>query len=139
MLATSIYIHAINSISRGKLKVNVKNLKSNNGFVLIYLYDDKKGFLKNLEKASFYRKASIKNKQSTCVFESLPTGIYAAIAIHDDYMKRFYNPIWNIPKTNIGLPNNNYRTNNLDNFIDCSFCLTKGTTEVEILMNSSND
>lgn len=76
----SSFIHSpLNTVS-----VEVLNLKSSKGSVLVSLYNNAKHFPKDPDKAVGKGKASIENGKAVVTFNNLPAGKYAAAILHDE-------------------------------------------------------
>jgi uncharacterized protein (DUF2141 family) len=86
------------------LTVHINNLDSNEGQVLVGLYDSEKTFL----KTSFKGEAStIKNNACTVVFKNVPAGIYAVSYVHDENNNgKMDTNFIGIPKEGYGCSNN---------------------------------
>jgi uncharacterized protein (DUF2141 family) len=66
-----------------KLTVNVSGLNTDNGEVVVLLYNSKKGFPMMPGKAFMNKKCTIQNQKATVSFENLPDGEYAIFFYHD--------------------------------------------------------
>lgn len=66
-----------------KLTVKVKGLNSNDGQVVVLLYNSKKGFPMMPGKAYKTVTTSVQSKSATVYFENLPSGEYAVFFYHD--------------------------------------------------------
>lgn len=65
------------------VEVTITNFESNNGQVLVALYDSESNFLNTRIKGAVQ---IIKNKTASCLFTDLPDGEYAVSAFHDEDM-----------------------------------------------------
>jgi uncharacterized protein (DUF2141 family) len=91
----------------GTVTVEVTNLRSNNGYVLVSLYDTPESFPKNGEKAVGKGKVKITGGKATITFKNMPQGKYAAAILHDenDNLKMDFNDV-GIPQEGYGFSNN---------------------------------
>ncbi len=133
MLTLILFLSAGFNQPKGKLKVSISNLRSNKGQVLIYLFEDEKGFPKDLERASFYGKSEIKDLKSSYTFENLNYGEYAAIAVHDENSDGMLDKSFlGMPKENIGLHFNNKESTQFPSFDNCKFIIDKKENTIEL-------
>lgn len=66
-----------------KLTVKVNGLNSNEGQVVVLLYNSKKGFPMMPNRAFKTETVTVQNKKATVRFENLPSGEYAVFLYHD--------------------------------------------------------
>lgn len=102
-----ITLHSsLNHSSLNTVSIEVMNLKSNRGFVLVSLYNNVKDFPKDANKAIGKSKASIENGKAIVTFNNLPAGKYAAAILHDENnnLKMDFN-ILGMPKEGYGFSN----------------------------------
>jgi len=76
LLLTGMLLHAQNTI-----EVNMSGFESNDGTVVVGLYDNKGSFLKT---SHISLNSKIKNKMADVTFEDIPDGIYAISCYHDE-------------------------------------------------------
>lgn len=88
------------------IKVDVTNLRSNNGFVLVSLFKDGAGFPDNSDKAFRRIKLGINDRKATVVFTDVPPGQYAIAILHDENNDQKMN------KNSLGLPKEGYGFSN---------------------------
>lgn len=88
------------------IKVDVTNLRNNNGFVLLSLFKDGEGYPDNSEKAFKKLKAGISDKKATAIFSDIPPGQYAIAILHDE------NNDQKINKNSLGKPKEGYGFSN---------------------------
>jgi uncharacterized protein (DUF2141 family) len=62
------------------LTISIENLKSENGNLLIALYTDETGFLKDIYQV---KTLAASKGEIEATFENLPQGVYAVTVIHD--------------------------------------------------------
>lgn len=101
MMMVSSFKHPTNSVS-----IEVQNLRSQKGYVLISLFNNAKDFPKNATKAIGKTKVRIENGRAIAAFNDLPAGKYAAAILHDenDNLKMDFN-IVGMPKEGYGFSN----------------------------------
>jgi len=85
--------------------VEIEGLRSSEGFILLSLFKDGKGYPDEPEKAFRKIKISIKDKQASADFADLPNGDYAIVVLHDE------NNNLKMDK-NLGIPNEGYGFSN---------------------------
>lgn len=88
------------------IRINITNLRSNNGHLLISLFKDCNGYPEKAEQAVRRGKLVIKDNKAWVVFTGLPTGRYAAAILHDE------NDDMKMNKTGLGLPKEGYGFSN---------------------------
>lgn len=88
------------------ITVSVTDLRTEKGFVLISLFDDKASFPKNAEKAVGKAKAIIRNGNATATFSNLQPGTYAVAVLHDE------NQNLKMDMNSLGLPREGYGFSN---------------------------
>lgn len=86
------------------LTVNISGLNSNNGTLLVGIYNKKENFLKKQFKGDIVK---IKDKKSVVIFKNLPKGEYAISFVHDENdNKKMDTNFFGIPKEDYGCSNN---------------------------------
>lgn len=88
------------------IRINITNLRSNNGHLLISLFKDCKGYPEKAELAVRRGKLVIKDNKAWVVFTGLPEGRYSAAILHDE------NDDQKMNKTGLGLPKEGYGFSN---------------------------
>jgi len=106
MIKLFLFFILLFSISRVeaqyKLEIEITNLKSNEGFVALQLFD-------NSQKIIFGKMGSIHNYKSLFVIENLKAGKYAVRFFHDENAnKKLDLNFMGIPKEGYGISNNAY-------------------------------
>lgn len=89
-----------------RVTIEITNLRSDKGFVLVSLYNNAKAFPDDASKAFANTKATIEGGKALVVFENVPPGKYAAAILHDENanLKMDFNGI-GIPKEGYGFSN----------------------------------
>jgi len=113
------------------LTVYVSKLKSNDGSLLVGLYNREASFLKKSFKSAV---AKVENKKSVVVFKNVPKGTYAISFVHDanDNNKMDTN-FFGIPKEDYGCSNNAKGFVGPPKYEDAKFSLKENKT-IEITM-----
>jgi uncharacterized protein (DUF2141 family) len=128
-----ITLHSSFNISYNTITIEVTNLKSNRGSVLVSLYDNAKYFPQNAAKAVGKTKAGIQNGVAVAKFTNIPAGTYAAAILHDanDNLKMDFN-IVGMPKEGYGFSNNARGTFGPPSFDKAAFKVTASEIRVSI-------
>jgi uncharacterized protein (DUF2141 family) len=92
--------------SPSTLHIEVTNLRSSKGFVLVSLYNNAKDFPQNAAKAVGKMKVAIEGGKAIAVFNDIAPGKYAAAILHDENqnLKMDFNVV-GIPKEGYGFSN----------------------------------
>ena len=88
------------------ISIEIINLKSNKGYVLVSLFNDAKGFPNSAAAAVGKTKVQIHNGRAMASFTNLPGGKYAAAILHDENnnLKMDFNLV-GMPKEGYGFSN----------------------------------
>ena len=98
---------AFSPVAEEGIKLNVTNLRSDRGFVLVSLFKDGVGYPDDANKAFKTAKVSIKDRKATVLFPGLPTGSYAISILHDENNDQKMNKSFlGLPKEGYGFSNN---------------------------------
>jgi len=88
------------------INVQINNIKSNNGFILLGLHDQET-FMARGVPALKRIKEEIKNGEIKVVFKNIPEGQYAIMVVHDENANnRMDFELNGMPKENYGTSNN---------------------------------
>lgn len=88
------------------LRVDVENLRNDQGVVYCELFDKADGFPGKPERALARIKAEIKRKSAVCEFDSVSRGTYAVAAFHDEKRTgKLQRNLLGIPKEGVGFSN----------------------------------
>ena len=86
------------------LTVNISGLNSDEGTLLVGIYNKKETFLNKQFKGDLVK---IKDKKSVVIFKKLPKGEYAVSFVHDENNnKKMDTNFFGIPKEDYGCSNN---------------------------------
>lgn len=88
------------------IRVDVTNLRNNNGHVLISVFKEGSGYPDLPDKAIRKGRVVIKDKKAWILFTGLPAGSYAIAILHDE------NDDQKMNKTGLGLPKEGYGFSN---------------------------
>lgn len=88
------------------LTVNIENIKTDEGYVLLILFKGEDGFPSDSDKAFAYDGCPVKGNQACLVFKDLPSGTYAIAALHDANSNgKMDTNLLGIPKEDFGASN----------------------------------
>lgn len=109
VVLTGLIIFLLNSSfinPASTLRIEVTNLRSNKGSVLVSLYNNAKDFPQDAAKAVGKTKVTIEGAKAIAIFENVLPGKYAAAILHDENqnLKMDFNGI-GIPKEGYGFSN----------------------------------
>tara|TARA_B100000767_G_C19754865_1_gene532491 strand:+ start:1940 stop:2362 length:423 start_codon:yes stop_codon:yes gene_type:complete len=108
------------------LTVKISGLKSNKGTIIIGLYNNKLGFLKNEYKGDV---VEIKEKRATIIFKNIDAGEYAVSFIHDENKNnKMDTNFFGIPKEDYGCSNNAKSFMGPPKYEDAKFMLSENKT-----------
>ncbi|MFT5619008.1 MAG: hypothetical protein ACI85I_002245, partial [Arenicella sp.] len=65
------------------LTVNIEDIKTDNGYILLILFKGENGFPTQQDKAYTYDGVKVSDKKAVFTFKNLPSGTYAIAALHD--------------------------------------------------------
>ena len=130
LIFTLLVLVALSSFNRADegIKVNITNLKSNKGFVLVSLFKEGVGYPDKPEKAFRKAKLSITANNAAVIFNSLPAGSYAIAILHDENDDQKMNKnVLGIPREGYGFSNNATAAFGQPRYSKASFRHTAGT------------
>lgn len=106
-----------------QLTLNIQNIKSLKGEIIIGVFNTEKDFLKNGAAIQNFTIA-INGTTETIVIKDLPKGEYAISLFHDENSDKIYNRNFlGIPKEAYGLSNNIRPQFSAPSYNDCKFLL----------------
>lgn len=109
-----------------QIEVRIQNLKSNEGAVLVALYNSEESFLNQTFMGEVSR---IENKECRVVFKQVPAGIYAVSYVHDrNENGKMDTNFMGIPKEDYGCSNNAKGLMGPPKWEDAKFELTASTS-----------
>jgi uncharacterized protein (DUF2141 family) len=114
------------------LKVEVSNIYSGEGDILLALFNKKDGFPDNPSKAFQVKEVPSKKGKITVLFTNVPTGTYAISVFHDKNSdKKLNTNFLGIPREDYGFSTNIRFRTRAPHFDEASFVL-KNSMEVSI-------
>jgi uncharacterized protein (DUF2141 family) len=133
VVAAGILILGAGETPSGTIAVKVTGLRSDDGQVLAYLFDQKKGFPTKPAKAVAKRKAGIEEGRAFVSFKDVVHGTYAVSVIHDeDGDGKIDTYILGIPKEGVGVSMNAKGKAGPPKFEDAKFVLDSDTRKLTI-------
>ena len=118
---------------KSEIVVNISGLKSDKGKCLLYLYNNKKGFPTEADKAISTAKGSILNGKSTIVLKDISDGEYAIGVIHDENDNgKMDTNFLGMPKEGVGVSNNAKGHFGSPSYEDSKFQLNKKSLKINI-------
>ncbi len=107
LLTVSLSVLGQTQVTKGNLKVVVKNVKSNTGQVGFFLFNSADAFPNHTEKALLSGFVKISGNTVEYTFTNVTFGIYAVYVFHDeDNNKKLTTNFIGMPKEGIGVSNN---------------------------------
>lgn len=107
------------------LTIHITGIASNNGSILVALYDKEGDFLKNELRGTM---SKIDMNKATVVFRGLQPGVYAVTLFHDENdNKKLDTNFFGIPKENYGFSNKAKGFFGPPKFENAKFSLSKNT------------
>lgn len=90
--------------AQGTIEVNFVHLASDEGQVIVSLFDDDQGFPNKFEQAYRYQKVAVKDGKAHHTFQDVPWGVYAVTVMHDeDDSGEIEKNFLGIPKEKVGI------------------------------------
>ena len=107
-----------------EIVVNIDGFKSDKGKCLLSLFNNKKGFPSNPDKAVYITMERIQNKKLTLIIKDLAIGDYAIAVVHDENdNNKLDTNFLGMPKEGIGVSNNAKSTMGPPSYEDSKFQL----------------
>ncbi|WP_375562117.1 DUF2141 domain-containing protein [Bernardetia sp. OM2101] len=118
------------------LTVEVSNIKSDKGTIMIALFKGEEGFPKDDSKAIKKMKVNIKDKKATITFTDLETGEYAFALFHDENgNNEMDSNMFGIPKEGYGFSTNYKPTMSAPDFDEADFKIESDTIQKVKIIN----
>ena len=115
------------------LRVDVTNLRNNQGVVYCELFHSADGFPNKPDKAIARVKAAIREQAGICEFRNLSPGTYAVAAFHDEKrIGRLEKNFLGIPKEGVGVSNDVSGRWGKPSFDDSKFDMGSEDTEITL-------
>lgn len=113
------------SANNPQLVINIENIESIQGDIIIGIYNTEKGFLEAGTEIKHYKLTVVKNTERL-VINDLPAGSYAISMFHDENSDGICNKnFMGIPKEPYGFSNNFKPKFSAPKFEDCKFSFSK--------------
>lgn len=126
---TSFVAYSQNS----EIVVNVSGLRTDKGKCLLYLYNNKKGFPTDADKAINSATGSILNGKSTLILKDVAYGEYSITVVHDENNNGVLDTNFlGMPKEGVGVSNNAKGFFGPPSYEDSKFQLGKTTFTTNI-------
>lgn len=121
------------TVNPASLKIVVNELDSNDGHVLVSLFNSDDGFPDKPEKAIRKARLTIKENKAWVVFSGLEPGTYAAAILHDENDDQKMNTNFlGIPKEGYGFSNDVMGSFGPPSFTKAGFIITSINKEISI-------
>ena len=118
------------------LTVNIENVKTNEGYILLILFKGEEGFPSNSDKAYAYDGCRVEGNRASLKFKDLPPGTYAIAALHDANSNgKMDTNIIGIPKEDYGASNDAFARFGPPKYKDAKFEIS-GDKAITIKMRS---
>lgn len=92
ILAAILGVCAAFAASPSEVVVKVTGARSENGRVVVSIYESKSGFLKNFDQAVRTVSVPVVNGAASAVFTNLPSRSYAVAVVHDENANGRFDP-----------------------------------------------
>lgn len=119
-----------------RLEVTISNVRNDEGYLLITMFNSASGFPDDNKKAFETRRVNAERNTVNVIFEDLPHGVYAIAVVHDE------NDNGKLDKNLVGAPTEGYgSSNNLKkmfrapNFEESKFTVDQNFKKVTIQVN----
>jgi uncharacterized protein (DUF2141 family) len=122
--------------AQGTIEVNFVHLESNQGQVIVSLYNRDEGFPDEYEQAYQHQKVTVKDKKAHHTFRNIPWGDYAVAVMHDEngdneMEKNFLG----IPKEKVGMSK---VEGGIPSYRRAKFTLSADRPKIEIIIKPFN-
>lgn len=118
------------------LTIEVSNIESDKGTIMIALFKGENGFPKDATKAIRKMKVNIKNQKATIVFSNLEAGDYAFALFHDENGSgEMDKNMFGIPKEGYGFSTNFKPTVSAPDFDEADFKIEGDTVQKIKMIN----
>lgn len=118
-----------------ELKVQIDGIRSENGTIILNLFNSEKGFPEDASSAYTWKRAAIKDRKAEIVFKDLQPGTYAIAILHDENgNNRMEKNFLGIPREGFAFSNNYKPLISSPSFREASFFYDGGGRVLEIKM-----
>ncbi len=136
VLFMSIFAFSTTAFAQHTLTVEVSNIKSDKGTIMIALFKGEAGFPKDDSKAVKKMKVTIKDKKATITFTDLEAGDYAFALFHDENgNNEMDSNMFGIPKEGYGFSTNFKPKVSAPDFDEADFKIEADTVQKVKIIN----
>ena len=136
VLFMSIFAFSTTAFAQHTLTVEVSNIKSDKGTIMIALFKGEAGFPKDDSKAVKKMKVTIKDKKATITFTGLEAGDYAFALFHDENgNNEMDSNMFGIPKEGYGFSTNFKPKVSAPDFDEADFKIEADTVQKVKIIN----
>ncbi|WP_338812220.1 DUF2141 domain-containing protein [Bernardetia sp. Wsw4-3y2] len=136
VLFMSIFAFSTTAFAQHTLTVEVSNIKSDKGTIMIALFKGEAGFPKDDSKAVKKMKVTIKDKKATITFTDLEAGDYAFALFHDENgNSEMDSNMFGIPKEGYGFSTNFKPKVSAPDFDEADFKIEADTVQKVKIIN----
>lgn len=134
-LALALGARSGHAAGDGRLTVTVSGLRSDQGQVILAIYDREDGYPLDLNKAMLLKRVPVSGGRVTVSFDGLPYGTYAAAAIHDENLNNTLDTNWlGLPREGVASSNNAHGRFGPPAFEDAAFAFGAGAETLALKM-----
>ena len=131
-----LFIYSFTLSQQGKLFIEIKGFKNNQGLVRIVLFDQHKGFPSEYQYGILSKSQPIDSSIIFVTFDSISYGRYAISVLHDENNNgKMDTNFWGIPKEGYGVSNNINPAMRAPRFEEASFILEKSIKKLKISLH----
>lgn len=135
LLLFLFFISSVNAQENPSLMLNISNIESIKGDIVIGVFNTDKNFLEKGSSMTSY-KIKIKKNIESIIITDLPKGTYAISLFHDENLDEQCNRnFFGIPTESFAFSNNIKPKLSAPSFEDCKFILNKNMVLDIILLN----
>jgi uncharacterized protein (DUF2141 family) len=118
---------------RGNIAIEITNFKNNDGYLVIGLYNDAKGFPGTTESMIMSAKVKITEKKASAEFKDIPYGVYAITGYQDENNNgKLDTGLFKIPKEGLIVSNDAKGSMGPAKYEDAKFELKSGQLNLKI-------
>ena len=135
-LLLTVFFFSNSLFAQHTLTVEVSDIRSNKGTIMIALFKGALGFPKDDSKAIHKAKVTVKNNKAIITFTNLPSGDYAFALFHDENNNNEINKnMFGIPSEGYGFSTNFKPTISAPNFDQAHFKIEGNTVQKIKIIN----
>jgi uncharacterized protein (DUF2141 family) len=127
------FLFSVSAIAGSSIKVNVQEIRSNDGVIRVALFKTDKGFPGKVQHAFSTQVAEIKAKKAQTEFADIEPGIYAVSIWHDENNdNKMQTNFLGIPREGVAVSNNAKGSFGPPKFKDAKFDLSEEGKKLSI-------